>query len=225
LRRSLKFAIVVIACLLAGITIQQIIFRSKIAGTAYVEIISEDGLLKLTMRLEKTEFTLNPREPVKILLNLTNIGDRDITLTFRYKSRFDFMVFDYAQAKYAYRWSYENVQGPIPAWSANITEYPGELHPEPPDVNTVTLGPGQGIGQLFFWEQKYDGCAYAGVDSGGWLLTQSAPKGRYRIEGIAGLGYWPGLQDNPLRYFQYSLPNGTLISTVLWTPGIDVTLG
>lgn len=220
-----KIIIVVVLIVPIGIVARPFIFRSGETGPVYAEAISDDGMLKLTMMLEKTSFATSPREPVKILLNLTNIGDKEITLTFHYKSKFDFMVFDYAQAKYAYRWSYENVQGPVPVWSADVTEYPKELHLEPPDVNIITLKPGKGIGKSFSWNQNYDGCAYAGIDSGGWLLVELAPKGRYRIEGIAGLGYWPGLEDNPLRYFEYTAANGTLISTVLWTPGIDVTLG
>lgn len=219
-----KILIAVVIVVSIGIVVRPFIFGSQDGGPVYVEAVSGDGVLKLTMTLERTRFTISPREPVKILLNLTNIGDEEITLTFHYESKFDFMVFDYAQAKYAYRWSYENVQGPVPVWSADVTEYPKELHLEPPDVNIITLGPGEGIGESFSWNQNYDGCAYAGIDSGGWLLVELAPKGRYRIEGIAGLGYWPGLQDNPLRFFEYTSPNGTLISTVLWTPGIDVTL-
>jgi len=55
---------------------------------------------------------------------------------------------------------------------------------------------------------------------------QTAPKGKYRVEGFAGFGRWgdPSSPENPQRFFEYVLPDGTLSSTVLQTSGIDIVL-
>jgi len=213
-------------CILIGVAVRPLIFKSEETGPVNVEVVSEDGYLKLTIMLEKTRFTTSPREPVKILLNLTNIGDEEITLTFHYKSKFDLVIWDYSQAWYVYRWSFDHIEGPShwpSGWAADPSTYPINVTLEPPDVNIVTLRPAEGISQLFFWNQQHSGGGEVG-----WLGSAQvglAPKGRYRIEGVAGFGRSPGGPDNPLRFFEYTAPNGTLISTVLWTPGIDVTLG
>jgi len=219
MKTSLKIVVVAALSILIGMVVWLLIFKSEETGPAYAEAVSEDGLLKLTMMLEKTKFTASPREPVKINLTLTNIGDEDITLTFHYKTRFDFMVWDYTQGAYAYRWSYDHIQGPV-GWSANASSYPISITLEPPDVSTVTLSPGEETSQLFLWNQ-----CYSGGGGEGWTpQVELAPKGRYRIEGIAGLGRWSRVEDNPLRYFEYTGPNGILVSAVMQTPGIDIVL-
>jgi len=221
LKTSLKLIFVAAAiCVLIGIAVRPLIFKSEETGPVYAEAVSEDGLLKLTMVLEKTKFTTNPREPVKINLTLTNIGSQDITITFHYKTKFDFMIWDYSQAWYVYRWSFDHIEGP-PNWAADPSTYPTNETLDPPDVNMVTLRPGEGITQLFFWNQQYSG---GGEVSDDYPQVALAPKGRYRIEGAAGLSRFPAGPDNPLRYLEYTASDGTLISTVIQAPGTDITL-
>jgi len=221
LKTLYKILIVAVVLVLIGIGVRPLIFRSEETGPVNVEVVSEDGLLKLTMMLEKTRFTTSPREPVKINLTLTNIGDEEITLTFHYKTKFDFMILDYGQGAYAYRWSYDHIQGPS-GWSADPSAYPTSITLEPAEMDTFVLRPGEKISQILTWNQLFDGSASAG----GWYQTELAPKGKYRIEGFAGLGRWddPWTPDNPLRFFEYVTSSGTLVSTVLETPGIDVAL-
>jgi len=91
------------------------------------------------------------------------------------------------------------------------------------EINIITLKPGEKISEIMIWDQHSVGEA-----------TQTFPpnkpvpyaKGRYRIWGYAGLSSWSGYEhpDNPLRYFEYTLPDGTLVRTVLETPPIDISL-
>jgi len=221
LKALFKLLIIVVVIALIGIVIRPFIFKSEETGPVYAEAVSEDGLLELTVMVEKSRFTTSPREPVKINLTLTNIGDQEITMTFHYKTKFDFMILDYGQGAYAYRWSYDHIQGPS-GWSANASAYPISITLEPPEIDTFVLRPGEKISQTLTWNQLFDGSASAG----GWYQTELVPKGKYRLEGFAGLGRWddPWSPDNPQRFFEYVTSNGTLISTVLKTPGIDVSL-
>jgi len=214
-----KLIVVFAVIILVAVGAWLFVFKSEETGPATAEAVSEDGLLKLTVMLEKTRFTTDPREPVKINLTLTNIGNQELTLTFHYKSKFDFMIWDYTQAAYAYRWSYDHIQGPAD-WAANVSTYPIHISLEQPDISTVTLSPGEGISHSFLWNQYYSG----GGGEGWTPQVELAPKGRYRIEGIAGFGRWSRVADNPLRYFEYTLPDGVLISAVIQTPGIDIVL-
>ena len=211
-------AVAIILIILIGVAIRPLIFRSEETGPVYIEAISEDGLLKLTMVLEKTKFTVSPREPVRINLTLTNIGEEEMTMTFHYKTKFDFMIWDYSQGAYAYRWSYDHLQGPI-GWAANASEYPFPITLEPPGIDTIVLKPGEKISQTLTWNHYY---------MGGLELppVELALKGRYRVEGLVGSSRWddPWSPDNPLRFFEYVTSDGTLVSTVLKTPGIDITL-
>lgn len=218
-----KVLIVVIVVALVGIVARPFIFRSEEKGPVYAEVVSEDGLLKLTMMLEKTKFTTNPRESVKINLTLTNIGSQDMTLTFHYRSKFDVKIFDVNQGEDTFRWSYEHIQGP-PDWCVDVTRWEGEsLTLESPEITLVTLSPGDGISQLIIWDQHS-----AGEATQTFPPTKPVPcaKGPYRIWGYAGFSLWslyPTL-DNPLRYLQYEALNGTLVSVVLETPGLDISL-
>ena len=205
MKRIFKFIIVFAVFILVVTVIWFQIFRSEVSGPVSVEVVSDDGFLKLTMTLEKTKFTTSPREPVKINLTLTNIGDQEITLTFHYKSKFDFMVYDYGQGEYIYMWSWEHV-------------YNGSSI-ELPEINTVKLKPGEKISELLIWKQNY---VYDTTHPRRGLVT----KGTYRIEGSVGHGKInaPWFPENPLRFFEYTLPNGTLVRTVLKTPGIKINL-
>jgi len=217
MKTSFKFIIAIAVIILAAATIRSFLPRSEETGSVYVEAVSDDGFLKLTMMLEKTKFTANPREPVEINLTLTNIGDEDITLTFHYKSKFDFMIFDYSQGAYACRWSYDHIEGPV-GWAANASIYPINITLEPPEMDTIVLRPSEKIGQELIWNHLYF--------HGGDYQTQIAPKGKYRVEGFAGFARFadPWSPENPLRFFEYVSPNGNLVSTVLQTPGIDISL-
>jgi len=220
MKLSLRLVVVVaVPLILSGLAVWFFVFRSGETGPVSVEAVSDDGFLRLTMRLEKTRFTTSPKEPVKINLTLTNIGDEEITLIFHYKSKFDFMIFDYSQGAYAYKWSYERIEGP-PGWAADPSTYPINITLEPPEINTIILKPGEGISQTLIWDQFCKG-------GGGGITPQVelAPKGKYRIEGFAGFGDWPGpYSKNSQRFFEYALPDGTLVSAVLQTPGIDISL-
>jgi len=223
LKTLFKLLIVVVIVALVGIVVRPFIFKSEETGPVYVEAVSEDGLLKLTMMLEKTKFTTSPREPVRINLTLTNVGDQDITLTFHYRSKFDVKIFDVNQGEDTFRWSYEHIEGP-PSWCVDVTRWEGEpLTLETPEISLVTLRPGDGISQLIIWDQHS-----AGEATQMFPPTKPVPcaKGPYRVWGYAGFSSWFGYErlDNPLRYFQYEALNGTLVSVVLETPGVDVSL-
>lgn len=224
MKRYFKFIIIFfILTIIITIIIWFQFFKSEVSGPISVEVVSEDGLLKLTMSLEKTVFPVNPREPVKITLTLTNIGDQEITLTFCYKSKFDVRVFDVNQGEDAYRWSYEHIQGP-PTWCADPATWEGEtLILEPPEMNTITLKPGESISEIIIWDQHSAGEATQTFPP---TKPVPCPKGRYRIYGYAGFSNWFGYEriDNPLRYFEYTKPDGTLAKTVLETPGVDIRL-
>jgi len=225
-----KIIIVFIAIILVVVALWLFLFKSEETGPVYAEVVSEDGLLKLTTMLEKSRFTTSPREAVRINLTLMNIGDQEITLTFRYKTVFDFMIFSSSQGSYTYMWSWEHIQGAQnriytlsegaqKAWD-DVYNYSSL---EPPEMNTVTLKPGEGISQLLTWNQNNDATGAAGL---GWLFTETAPKGVYKIEGYAGHGNFGDVwtPENPLRFFEYALPDGRLVSTVLKTPTIEIKL-
>jgi len=220
---SLKIIVVVAVVILVGVAVWFFVFRPKETGPVSVEVASDDGLLKLTMTLEKTRFTTSSREPVRINLTLTNVGDEEITLTFNYRSKFDVKIFDVNQGEDTFRWSYEHIEGPQ-GWCANVTTWEGEpLTLEPMEITSVSLRPGNSISQIMIWDQHSAGEA-----------TQAFPpkkpvpcaKGPYRIWGYAGLSNWSGYDwpQNPLRYFQYVAPDGTLKSVVLETPSIEILL-
>jgi len=222
MRVSLRFIVIIaIMLVVAGSIAGWLMLRREVEGPVSVETVSDDGFLKLVMTLKKTKFTTNPREPVEINLTLINIGNQEITLTFHYKTKFDFMVYGYDQGDYVYVWSFDHISGPI-GWSADPSTYPIPITLEEPEINSVTLKPGEYVSQTLIWNHLHDNNALAG----GWIQVEPAPKGRYRIEGFAGFSRPPSpwAPDNPLRYFEYTLPNGTLIRTVLKTPGIDITL-
>jgi len=230
MKTPLKLIIVFAVIISVVATAWLFVFRSEETGPVSVEAVSEDGLLKLTMMLEKTKFTASPRESVKINLTLTNVGDQEITLTFRYETEFDFMIFSSSQGSYTYMWSWEHVQGAqnrIYTLSQGAQEAWDQIYNysslEPPEMNTVTLRPGEGIGQLLIWNQNNDATGAAG---GGWLFTETAPKGVYKIEGYAGHGNFGDVwtPENPLRFFEYTVPDGRLVSTILKTPAIEIKL-
>jgi len=222
MKTPLKLTIVIAVTISVAVAAWLFVFRSEETGAVYVEVVSDNGVLKLTMMLDKTMFTTNPREPVRINLTLVNIGDQDITLTFHYNTKFDFMVWAYTQGWYGYRWSYDHIQGPV-GWSANASAYPVNITLEPPEMSTFVLRPGEKISQTLTWDQLYDG---SGGEAFSGSQTQLAPKGKYRVEGFAGFARWhdPWSPENPLRFFEYVSANGTLVSTVLKTPGIDISL-
>jgi len=218
MKRPLKFIAVVLVFILVVTVAWLFIFRSE-EGPISVEAVSDDGVLKLTMTLEKTKFTTNPREPVKIILALKNIGDDEITITFHYKSKFDFTIWDYGPGTYAYRWSYDHIGGPV-GWAANVSEYINYINMtlEQPEIDTVVLRPSEEINKTLVWDHRQ--YQYA-------LFLPSSTKGKYRVEGFAGFspltyGLWSS--DYPLRFFEYISPNGTLVRTVLQTPSIDISL-
>jgi hypothetical protein len=224
MRKFLKIAIVLIALLITAGVAFWFFFRAQETGPVSVEVTSEDGFLKLVMALEKTRFTKDPKEPVRINLTLINVGDQEITLTFRYKSKFDFKVFDVDQGEDTYRWSYIHVEGPL-GWSVDPSSWQGEpLTLESSEISVVTLKPGESMSEIMFWDQYSVGEA-----------TQAFPpnkpfpcaKGHYRIWGYAGLSSWSGYEhpDNPLRYFEYVSPTtNELKRVVLETPPIDIWL-
>jgi len=228
MRVSLRFVVMIAIMLaVAGAFAGWFILKREVEGPVSVETVSDDGFLKLVMTLKKTKFTINPREPVEINLTLINIGNQEITLTFHYKTKFDFMVYSYTQGDYTYMYSWEHVQGAQNMLSPGNQEAWNSVYNysslEPPEIEVITLKPRESISQLLVWNQNNDATGAAGH---GWLFTEIAPKGKYRIEGYAGHGKFddPWTPDNPLRYFEYTLPDGTLIRTVLKTPGIDITL-
>ena len=224
LKLSLKIGTILFVIIGLGIATLWVLLPSKTSGPVSVSKTSDDGMLKLTMTLEKTRFSTNPREPIRITLTLTNLWDNNITLTFHYKSKFDFMVYDYALGDFVYKWSYEKISGPA-GWGPNVTSYPKAISLEPLEISIVTLKPGESITDTLIWDQYYDGNSVAG----GWIQTQLATKGKYRIVGYAGLaniptiGAW-GATDNPDRYFEYISKDGSLVRVVLETPGIDIVL-
>jgi hypothetical protein len=219
MKRS-KFLTVVVVLILVAVIIWYQVFRTEFSGPVSVETVSDDGMLKLTMTLEKTRFSTNPREPIRINLTLTNLWDNNITLTFHYKSKFDFMVYEYALGDFVYKWSYEKISGPA-GWGPNVTSYPTAISLEPPEINTVTLRPGESITDTLIWDQYYDA----------WTSARPralAIKGKYRIIGYAGFAnvllVWAQTTDNPDRYFEYISKDGSLVRVVLETPGIDIVL-
>lgn len=217
-----KVLILVIVVALVGIVVRPFIFRSEETGPVYAEAISDDGMLKLTMMLEETKFTVSPREPVRINFTLTNIGNEDITITFHYKTKFDFMVWSYSEGCYMCKWSYEHIEGPS-GWSPNPSSYPINITLEKPEIDTIALKPGEKISQTLTWNQNFNGWqGFAGGE--GYYQVQPAAKGKYRIDGFAGFARWPDSPENPQRFFEYVLPDGTLVSAVLQTPGIDISL-
>jgi len=142
LKLILVFAVIVSVVVAAWL----LVFRSEETGPVSIEAVSGDGVLKLTMTLEKTSFTTSPREPVRINLTLTNVGNQEITITFHYKTKFDFMIWAYTQGWYGYRWSYDHVQGPV-GWSANASSYPISITLEPSEMGTLVLRPGEKTSQ------------------------------------------------------------------------------
>ena len=133
MRVSLRFIVIIaIMLVVAGSIAGWLMLRREVEGPVSVETVSDDGFLKLVMTLKKTKFTTNPREPVEINLTLINIGNQEITLTFHYKTKFDFKVFDIDQGEDTYRWSYLHVEGP-PGWciDPSLWQGPGSLTLEP----------------------------------------------------------------------------------------------
>jgi hypothetical protein len=215
-------AIVVFLIATCAVITAFLLSRSE-EGPLSTSVRTDDGVLELKVEIPKKKWSTSPREPVRIHLTLTNVGSDEVTLTFNYRSRFDFMIYSVEQGSYSYMWSYEFVQGTQntnSAWTA-IFNY-STL--EAPEVNTVTLKPGDSIDQWLEWNQKNDATGPAGM---GWLFTEMAPKGVYQVEGYAGHGNFGDswTPENPLRYFDYTLPGGKLVHTVIKAPRLEIVLG
>jgi len=70
---------------------------------------------------------------------------------------------------------------------------------------------------ILTWDQHFNGWQRgAGVER--YYQVEPASKGKYRIDGFAGLARCSDSPENPQRFFEYVLPSGTLVSAVLKTP-------
>jgi len=160
MRAVVKVVVLAIVFFLIGFGLSYIMPREGgVEGGVSVEHIYHEQL-KFSMILEKVRFKVSPREPVKIICMLTNIGERNLTLTFHSKTKFDFFIsagasiyrnkviwaFTYAPELLETTWEYGEID-----WSDSFI-YSYDYHPT---IETIVLRPGEGIVQVFIWNQDY----------------------------------------------------------------------